>query len=89
MTMSRAPLIPCRHCAGSGKVDLPAHLEVVRQLLIEQGGRTAEDIAAILLIEHSAACNRLAALRGLGFAECHKNGKTLYWWPRAAGGREA
>lgn len=74
-------LVECHHCAGSGKLELPAELE--ETLLMLNAIRAATTLELLRrsrrFIRHTTLCNRLAKLEALGFAKSHKEGKNKFW----------
>lgn len=73
--------IACPRCCGTGRTELPrVLLEVLvccfRQGALGQASWCAQEVAARLAIEPTAANNRLELLRKLGFLSRTKHGRT-------------
>lgn len=70
--------IPCGHCRGTGKIDLP--LELAETVAAMHGLSRAPELARRLGCMGTAMCNRLGKLEELGLVECvGKRGKAKLW----------
>lgn len=80
------PKITCRHCEGSGEVELPRHLMETLKILKRHKTMTAEAFFASLPpgYTRSAANRRLEELRSLGFARRERQGRNFIYSPTEA-----
>lgn len=75
------PVIQCRHCNGTGKVELPGGglRETYDALVAALTPTTSTELGKKLRVIPTAMCNRLVALEALGLARGERHGRKRLW----------
>ena len=80
----KRPLIPCSHCFGSGKVELPEHLLKVLEMVFKHRRVSAPEVLRMIGGRSgvTAMNNRLEDLRRLGLVIRERTGNAWYYSPK-------
>ena len=76
-------MVRCHQCDGVGKVELNGcYADTLRALWTYRDEVTAAEMAREFGVNHTAMCNRLAALASMGLARRRRYGRCVYYSAR-------
>jgi hypothetical protein len=81
MLKQETPKTTCRHCQGSGKTDLPEHLEVTWRYVVNHPGSTVEQVHKGSRVNGGVTLtnNRLRDLLEMKLVKRDRHGKVFHY----------